>query len=348
MPHTTLQQATSPDITTLYNRTTWHTIHTLNSGHLPIITTINTRTKYKLQQNRHTITNYKKANWTPFTTDTEASFSDILPPPDIHTANTIFTNIPLGLAYLTNMYNISLNNNIIPHTWKLANIIPIPKPNKDMNIGTSYRPISLLSVIAKHWRRHYSHISQTTSHAYPRNMASKANHSTSTALHNINNTIATGFNQNKSPERIITVALNMSKTFDTVNIHTLTHKLHQTHIPHTIVKYIANYIKARKAYTTFRNKTSTEHQFKNSVPQGGVLSPTLFNIYTFDTTTPQAPVKLTTYADHNNINDINIVKANIQPYLHEIHTGTRTNNLILNPDNMHSLPTRPSRIQHTT
>ena len=34
---------------------------------------------------------------------------------------------PLGLEYLTNMYNTSLNNNIIPHTWKLANIIPIPK-----------------------------------------------------------------------------------------------------------------------------------------------------------------------------------------------------------------------------
>ena len=50
---------------------------------------------------------------------------------------------PLGLAYLTNMYNI------IPHTWKLANIIPIPKPNKYMNICTSYRPMSLLSVIAK-------------------------------------------------------------------------------------------------------------------------------------------------------------------------------------------------------
>ena len=33
--------------------------------------------------------------------------------------------------------------------WKLANIIPIPKPNKDTNMGTSYRPISLLSVVAK-------------------------------------------------------------------------------------------------------------------------------------------------------------------------------------------------------
>ena len=42
------------------------------------------------------------------------------------------TQTQLGLAYLTNMYNISLNN-IMPHTWKLANIIPIPKPQLRTN-----------------------------------------------------------------------------------------------------------------------------------------------------------------------------------------------------------------------
>ena len=57
-----------------------------------MITTINTCNKYKLQQNRHTFTKYRKANWTQLTTDTDAAFSDIQPPPDIHTANTIFTN----------------------------------------------------------------------------------------------------------------------------------------------------------------------------------------------------------------------------------------------------------------
>ena len=45
------------------------------------------------------------------------------------------------------MFKRALNKNIIPHTWKLANIVPIPKPDTDK--GTSYRPICLLSVIAK-------------------------------------------------------------------------------------------------------------------------------------------------------------------------------------------------------
>ena len=149
------------------------------------------------------------------------------------------------------------------------------------------------------------------------------------------------------PDQLVRYRLDMSKAFDTVNIRTLTHKLHQTYIPHTIIKFIANYIKCHKAYTTFRNKTLTQRQFKNGVPQGDVLSPTLFNIYTSDS---QTPVKLTTYADDITItsthNDINIAKANIQSYLHEIHTWTQTNNLILNPAKQHALSSH--QIQHTT
>ena len=50
---------------------------------------------------------------------------------------------PLGLAFLTSMW--ALTTNIIPHNWKLANIVPIPIPNTDIDKGTSYRPISFLS-----------------------------------------------------------------------------------------------------------------------------------------------------------------------------------------------------------
>ena len=74
VPNTTLQQTSSPDITTvsntLYNRTSWTTQHALSSDHVPIITTINIRHDYRLQENRRTFTNYKKADWTQFTEDT--------------------------------------------------------------------------------------------------------------------------------------------------------------------------------------------------------------------------------------------------------------------------------------
>ena len=63
---TTLQQTSSPDITTvsntLYHRTSWTTQHALSSDHLPIITTINIRHDCILQQNRRSFTIYKKAD----------------------------------------------------------------------------------------------------------------------------------------------------------------------------------------------------------------------------------------------------------------------------------------------
>ena len=82
---------------------------------------------------------------------------------------------PLGLTYLTNTFNLALNTNTIPHMWKLANIIPILKPDKDHNTGTSFRPILLLSVISKLLRKLSYHTSLTTSHNIIHNMASKPN-----------------------------------------------------------------------------------------------------------------------------------------------------------------------------
>ena len=40
---------------------------------------------------------------------------------------------PLGFAFLTSMLKTALNNNIIPHIWKLANIVTIQKSNKDID-----------------------------------------------------------------------------------------------------------------------------------------------------------------------------------------------------------------------
>ena len=86
VPNTTLQPTSSQDITTVsntrYNWTSWTSQHALSSDHLPIITTINQNmTTDYVQQNRRTFTNYKKADWTQFTEDTESvSFRPPYPP----------------------------------------------------------------------------------------------------------------------------------------------------------------------------------------------------------------------------------------------------------------------------
>ena len=108
----------------------------------------------------------------------------------------------------------------------------------------------------------------------------------------------------------ISVAFDMSKAFDTVNIHTLIGKLLQTSTPGTILKFVANYIKERKAYASFRNHKSIQRQVKAGVPQGGVLSPT-------------QQIQVMLYADDITITSthtsMSAAKKYIQLYLHKVY-----------------------------
>ena len=49
----------------------------------------------------------------------------------------------LVIKYLTKMYNIAFNTNIILHFWKGVTTISILKPNKDYNISTNHPSILL-------------------------------------------------------------------------------------------------------------------------------------------------------------------------------------------------------------
>ena len=241
---------------------------------------------------------------------------------------------PKGLDYLTKILNLSLNKNIIPQIWKLAKIIPIPKPNKDPHQGSSYRPISLLSPTAKLLEKIIlPYITNNIPSIYHQH-GFKTNHSTTTALHQLTNHITTGFNQKKPPHRTITIALDMSQAFDTVNHYTLIEKLINTNTPNLITRFIANYIRGCKAFTQYKNKNSFKKQFKAGVPQGGVLSPTLFNIYMSDLPTPPCDIHVTTYADditiYSSDKNYTIAQQRLQPYLEDVQTWTKANDLKLN------------------
>ena len=114
----------------------------------------------------------------------------------------------------------------------------------------------------------------------------KHKHLPHTALHNIFHQITTGFNNPRPPQRTVAVILDTSKAFNTVNIHKLT----LTNILNIIIKFIANYIKGLQACTSYNGTLSKLKRINTGVPQGGVLSPTLFNIYTSDIPLPPKDV----------------------------------------------------------
>ena len=79
MPNGTLQQTSSPDITTvsntLYNRTSWTTQH----SHYHLTTYLSSpQSTYDMTIDyRRTFTNYKKSGWTQFTEDRVHFHSDL-------------------------------------------------------------------------------------------------------------------------------------------------------------------------------------------------------------------------------------------------------------------------------
>ena len=100
---------------------------------------------------------------------------------------------------MKHMFKTALNKNIIPHTWKLANIIHIPNPNKDTDKGTSYMPISLLSVIGKTLEKSIlPYITENILNT-PMQHGYKTQHSTVTALHTLNDNRSKRVQPNGSP-----------------------------------------------------------------------------------------------------------------------------------------------------
>ena len=241
-----------------------------------------------------------------------------------------------AIQLLAKLYNNSINTNTIPQSWKTAKIVPLPKPKKDKNQGKSYRPISLISNIAKTMervilKRIEPHLPKKDyQHGY------KVKHSTTTALQHITNKIASGFNKSRPPKRTIMIAIDMSRAFDVIDHHLLIKKrINLTTMPPIYIKYISNYIQGRKAYTVFNGTRSSQSTFHGGVPQGGVLSPALFNLFMADMPEPDTEKGqgLDVYAD-----DVTLLSshektktaiANAQQYLDLIIAWMDENNLIL-------------------
>ena len=239
---------------------------------------------------------------------------------------------PHAIRALTDIFNTSIQHNTIPNIWKLAKIISILKPNKSPTEPASYRPISLLSNPSKILERLVldnitPHIPlSTTQHGF------RPKHSTNTLLTNITQTTLEGLNDRKPAKRTIVATIDISKAFDTVPRHLLIDKILNTHIHNNVKKWLANYLSGRHGYTIYNGKSSRTRHYTNGVPQGSVLSPTLFNLYMHDIPLPTHPdVHILSYAD-----DLTIISQHsrhetasrqLQQYMYTLENWLQTNRL---------------------
>jgi len=92
------------------------------------------------------------------------------------------------------------------------------------------------------------------------------------------------------------VFLDIEKAFDTTRYPGLLHKLSKLQLPFNLIKFISSYLSNRKCRVSAEGELSTSRETEAGVPQGSVLTPTMYSLYINDT--PQTPgVQLTLFAD---------------------------------------------------
>ena len=189
---------------------------------------------------------------------------------------------PRALQYLTDLFNISVANANIPAIWKNALILPVLKPGKTSGEGPHYRPISLLCPASKILERLL--LPYLTEHlpCHHSQHGSWKQRSPTSALLPLTQAIADGFNQRKPAKRTVAVALDISKAFDTVSHDKLLKKISGSSLPHNLVRWLSAFIRVREQSVICNGARSPFKHIRLGVPQGAVLSPTLFILYVND------------------------------------------------------------------
>ena len=181
---------------------------------------------------------------------------------------------------ITNFFNASFHLKHVSSAWKTARMIVILKPGKSPENPDSYRPILLLTILSKVYEKILLSRIRTiinTKNLIPDiQFGFRAKHSTTEQVHRIVHEIAQALENKEFDPAIF---LDVSAAFDKVWHLGLLHKI-QPHFPPALCKLILDYLTSRKFYIQFGEATSDLMPIGAGVPQGSVLGPTLYTLYT--------------------------------------------------------------------
>lgn len=218
------------------------------------------------------------------------------PGPDLITA-VILRNLPhKGLMFLTLLFNSILRTTHFPTSWKHSAVILIPKPNKPPTSPSSYRPISLLSIIAKLFEKliYKRILSIVESHNVipDHQFGFRSRHSTTQQAFRVVDSISSALELGTVCSGVF---LDVAQAFDRVWHPGLLYKL-KSFLPSTYYLILMSYLKDRTFSVQIGSVHSSPRPIKAGVPQGSILSPLLYSIFTSDL--PTSPLIVTnTFAD---------------------------------------------------
>ncbi len=184
-------------------------------------------------------------------------------------------------APLAHLARRSFHSSKIPSLFKIANVIPILKRNKDAASPSSYRPVALLTAMSKILESLV--LQQFTPHLAkwlpPEQWGFRANRSTVAALA----TAQGHWARLRAAGAVIGVAaFDYSCAFDTMGARELVAKLKDLDVSHKATLWFEDYLSGRLQRVRFGAASSGLRRVTLGVPQGSLLGPALFIALTFD------------------------------------------------------------------
>lgn len=202
---------------------------------------------------------------------------------------------------LLHIINTSLEMGIFPNALKLAKVVPVFKKS-DPHLITNYRPISILSSFSRFFETAMK--TRIENFLIENDILNNCQHgfvkgkSTITAITDLVNNIVEARDKGIAA---VGIFYDFSMAFDTISHSRLLEKLAGMGIAGIANKWIASFLSGRKQVVQLTHKRQTyqsqEKTVNIGIPQGSVISPLLFILYTNDLPSHFENGSLTLFAD---------------------------------------------------
>ena len=191
--------------------------------------------------------------------------------------------LPSLLTTITHIINLSLGTGVFPDKFKSSSVIPLLKKfNLDKEDLSIYRPISHLSFLSKLKERVVK--DRLTQHLSRNNLldsfqsAYTKYHSTESTLLAVHDHIIKAMSQQNVSALCL---LDLSAAFDTIDHSILLHRLSSWFgLIRKALSWLSSYLASRSFVVNINSSVSDHFPLTQGVPQGSVLGPLLFILYT--------------------------------------------------------------------
>ncbi|KAI3371228.1 hypothetical protein L3Q82_023541 [Scortum barcoo] len=178
-------------------------------------------------------------------------------------------------------FNLSLKLGRVPQLWKTSCIVPVPKTPHPKELN-SYRPVALTSHLMKTLERLVlAHLRPlVSSFMDPLQFAYQPDIGVDDAVIYLLHTSLTHLEKAGSTVRIM--FFDFSSAFNTIQPRLLGDKLQLAGVDHHLTTWILDYLTHRPQFVRVQGFESDRLLCSTGAPQGTVLAPFLFTLYTAD------------------------------------------------------------------